>query len=159
MTISTKSRILKLFLDISSLGGIVYFMATFRWYLKNAAQNNIVSYINVIVLIGGFLSLFYLIFNLREILKTLLEDDPFVWKNVKRIKNVAKCSFIMSLCYLINIFVNRKIMKMKILVIDDYGIHTDWDFMIFFMAGGFIYILGKVFEKAVQYKEDNDLTI
>ena len=100
-----------------------------------------------------------MIVNLRRILKSLLEDNPFTWENVKRIKAVSKSAFIISICYLINILLNNKIFKIKLVTIDNFGIHTDLDFLIFFIAACFIYILAKVFEKAVIYKGENDLTI
>lgn len=159
MKLSTKSRILKIFLDITSLGGIVYFIGVFWWYINYAIKDMLTGIVNIATLIVGFTALFWMIWNLRGILSSLLEDNPFTMKNVKRIKGVAKGSFFISFCYIVNIFINGKLKDMRILMIDDFGIHTDWDFMIFFMAGGFIYILGKVFEKAVEYKEDNDLTI
>ena len=39
------------------------------------------------------------------------------------------------------------------------GVHTDLEVFIFLFAAAFIYILAKVFDKAVTFKEENDLTI
>lgn len=159
MNISIKSRLLKIFLDITALGGIGYFIYVFSRYIKSQNDFNIKICIILLMLILGFASLIYMIINLRRILKSLLEDNPFTWENVNRIKAVSKSAFVISICYFINILLNNKIAKIKLLAIDKFGIHTDFDFLIFFMAGWFIYILAKVFEKAVIYKEENDLTI
>lgn len=159
MNISIKSRLLKIFLDITALGGICYFIYVFWKYIKSQKDINIKIYIILFILILGFSSLIYMIVNLRRILKALLEDNPFTWANVNRIKAVSKSAFVISICYFINILLNNKILKIKLITIDKFGIHTDLDFLIFFIAACFIYILAKVFEKAVIYKGENDLTI
>lgn len=157
--IAIKSKLLKIFLDITALGGTGYFIYVFYRYIKS--QNDITIKICIILsmLLLGFSSLIYMIINLRRILSSLLSDNPFTWTNVKRIKGISKSAFVISICYFINILLNNQIKKIKLVTIDKFGIHTDFDFLIFFIAACFIYILGKVFEKAVIYKEENDLTI
>jgi hypothetical protein len=107
----------------------------------------------------GSLCLFNILFNLNSILKTLVNSDPFIIKNVTRLKNISWCCFIISISYLINFFVNNQYLSFKLVDFDLTGIHTDMEFVIFFFAGCFVLILAEVFKKAVDFKEENDFTI
>lgn len=113
----------------------------------------------VALLAVGISCLFLIVFNLKKIIGTLVKADPFVRENVVAFKRISIQSFIISICYFINLLVNYNLEEFKFIYVDSSGIHTDMEFLIFLFAGLFIFILAKVFEQAIQYKEDNDLTI
>jgi hypothetical protein len=92
-------------------------------------------------------------------LRTLVESDPFIYENVKRLKNISVCCYTISMSYLINFFINGQYKNFKFVDFDLTGIHTDMEFIIFFFAGCFIRVLAEVFKKAVEYKNENDFTV
>ncbi|HCW04918.1 MAG TPA: hypothetical protein DGK91_10605 [Clostridium sp.] len=67
--------------------------------------------------------------------------------------------FTITACYIINFIINNQFRDFKFILIDEQGILTDIEFLIFFFTGCFILILSQVFKQAIEYKEDNDLTI
>ncbi|MBF8983203.1 DUF2975 domain-containing protein [Lutibacter sp. B2] len=107
----------------------------------------------------GTISLILIVYNLRKIVHSLVKADPFIRENVKSLSNISIECFIITACYLINFFINPKYTEFNLITIDMKGIHTDMEFFIFFFAGCFILILSKVFERAVEVKEENDFTI
>jgi len=117
------------------------------------------GYLLLVFYITGGLALGHILYRFRRITETLVESNPFTPDNVKSLKWIAYDCFIVSGCYLINFFVNPAYGHVEILTIDIKGIHTDVEYLIFLFAGCFILILSKVFEQAVAFKEENDLTI
>lgn len=109
-------------------------------------------------IIGG-LALGHILYRFLRISNTLIESNPFTTDNVKSLKWIAYDCFTVSACYLINFIINPAYGHMEIITIDIKGIHTDVEYLIFLFAGCFILILSKVFEQAVKFKEENDLTI
>ncbi|MDZ5010490.1 DUF2975 domain-containing protein, partial [Clostridium perfringens] len=79
--------------------------------------------------------------------------------NAVAFKKISLASLIISLCYFFNLFINSNLKEFKFIYVDNMGIHTDMEVFIFLFAAAFIFILAKVFDKAVTFKEENDLTI
>ncbi|SNS96632.1 Protein of unknown function [Anaerovirgula multivorans] len=155
------SSFLKVVLDVLLLIGLGLFIfiskdTLFTTSFKEATP--ILAFVYGLFLIGGT-SLIYIVYNLRKITKTLITREPFVWDNVRSLKKIWIGSFIIAICYFINFFINPSYKSFEIIYIDAKGIHTDFEFFIFFFAGVFILVLEKVFKSAVEYKEENDLTI
>ncbi|AKL94185.1 hypothetical protein CACET_c06750 [Clostridium aceticum] len=155
------SSFLKIVLDVLLLIGVVLFVSVSKNTLFTGAfkeATSIMTFVYFLFLIGST-SLIAIVYSLRKITKTLVTRDPFVWENVKSLKNIWIGSFIIAVCYFINFFINPNYKDLQIIYIDAKGIHTDFEFFIFFFAGLFILVLEKVFKMAVQFKEENDLTI
>ncbi len=108
--------------------------------------------------VGGF-ALGHILYRFLRITRTLIDSNPFTPDNVKSLKWIAYDCFAVSACYLINFIVNPAYGHVEIITIDIKGIHTDVEYLIFLFAGCFILILSKVFEQAVVFKEENDLTV
>lgn len=113
----------------------------------------------MILLITGVICVCLMVIQLKRVIATLVKGNPFVIENVKALKKIALECFIISLCYLVNFFINLNFKEFKFIYIDSNGIHTDMEFIIFVFAGCFLLILSKVFDQAVKYKEENDFTI
>lgn len=155
------SSFLKVVLDVLLLIGVGLFIFISKDTLLSASLKEatpILVFVYGLFLIGGT-SLIYIVYNLRKITKTLITREPFVWDNVRSLKRIWIGSFIIAICYFINFFINPNYKSFQIIYIDTKGIHTDFEFFIFFFAGLFILVLEKVFKMAVEYKEENDLTI
>ena len=108
--------------------------------------------------IGG-ISIILILFNLRKVVRSLINITPFVKDNVLCLKRISLLSFIISICYALNFVINGQYKNFNIAYIDSSGIHTDIEFLIFFFAGCFILILSEVFKQAVEVKEENEFTI
>ena len=123
---------------------------------------NIHSYkevITYVLFIIGSISLLSIVINLRSIVKTLININPFIKDNVKNLELISYKCFSISGCYIINFLINCDYSKFRLIYIDSIGVHTDLDFFIFLLVGVFIFILSKVFKQAVEVKEENDFTI
>jgi hypothetical protein len=119
-------------------------------------RNNIV---NVALLFTGTCSLIYILYSLRKILKSVINEGPFNMCNVKSLKHISKCCFIITVCYIINFFYNNQFNTFRLIDIGPHGISTDTEFLIFFFAGCFVWILAQIYKQAVEVKEENDFTV
>lgn len=104
-------------------------------------------YVEMVLLfaISGILAVLILR-ELRKMFCTVLADDCFVEENVKSLKKMGTYSFMISLVTLgrMILYITPAVM----IVI-----------LVFVIAGLFSKVLSKVFERAVAYKVENDLTI
>lgn len=87
-----------------------------------------------------------LIRELRRIFRTVLNEDCFVMENVVSLRKMGDWSF-----FIAGMSVVRSIVYATIAM----GVVI----LVFVIAGLFSKVLAMVFEEAVRYKEENDLTI
>ncbi|MGN0168184.1 MAG: DUF2975 domain-containing protein [Acetatifactor sp.] len=87
-----------------------------------------------------------LLWELRKIFKTVLAENCFVRDNVVSLRKMGNWSFFIALMSIIRSIVYMT-MAMAVVI------------LVFIIAGLFSKVLGFVFEEAVRYKEENDLTI
>ncbi len=155
------SKVLSVILNITIILGIILSgLLVYDTFIKKGIEEVIISKgIIISLLVIGVSSLFYVVFMLKGIINTLVKGDPFVRDNVVAFKKISVACLIISSCYLINLFINSNFKEFKFIYVDNMGIHTDMEVFIFLFAAAFIYILAKVFDKAVSFKEENDLTI
>lgn len=84
--------------------------------------------------------------QLRRMMKTVIQESCFVYENVKSLNTMAVLSF----CIVVMFFI-----KICVLPTPATGVIV----LVFFIAALFCEVLAHVFAKAVNYKEENDLTI
>ena len=84
--------------------------------------------------------------ELRKMFRTVLDEDCFVEENVVSLKRMGNYSFLISLVTLgrLTLYLTPAVL----IVI-----------LVFLIAGLFSKVLSKVFERAIAYKLENDLTI
>ncbi len=87
-----------------------------------------------------------LIRELRKIFKTVLLEDCFVWENVDSLCRMGSISFFIAVMSVVRIAVYPT-MAMAVVI------------LVFVIAGLFSKVLALVFEQAISFKEENDLTI
>lgn len=87
-----------------------------------------------------------LIRELRKIFRTVLAEDCFVMENVVSLRKMGNWSFFIALMSIV-----RNIVY--------WTVAMDVVVLVFVIAGLFSKVLAMVFEEAVHYKEENDLTI
>ena len=155
------SSVLSIILNITIIFGIILTgILVYDTFIQKRIEDVIIDKgIIIVLLVVGISSLFYIVFMLKGIINTLIKGDPFVKSNAIAFKKISVSCLIISICYLINLFINSNFMEFKFIYVDNMGIHTDMEVFIFLFASAFIYILAKVFDKAVSFKEENDLTI
>ena len=99
----------------------------------------------ILYMMSGILCL-RIVQKLRQMLSTVLADDAFVDENADALKCMGKCSFLIALLSLVRIFYAPSPATAVVIIV-------------FAIAGLFSIVLCQVFEKAIQYKKENDLTI
>lgn len=87
-----------------------------------------------------------IIYELRKIFKTVLDDDCFIHANVVSLRKMGTYSFFIAVITSCRLFLY--LTPAVIVVI-----------LVFVIAGLFSKVLSHVFDKAVTYKLENDLTI
>lgn len=101
---------------------------------------------NVIIYFVLGIAAVVLIRELRKIFKTVLEEDCFVNENVVSLRKMGNWSFFIALMSVVRCIVFVTI-AMGVVI------------LVFTIAGLFSKVLAYVFEEAVRYKEENELTI
>lgn len=81
-----------------------------------------------------------------KIFHTLTQDNPFTCENVKHFRVISVCSLIIAIEYVIGIFFITSIFAIVIIGV----------FAVCWLG---TYILAKLLEQAIAYKEENELTI
>lgn len=99
----------------------------------------------IIFMIAGVFALI-IIWELRNMFRTIIDENPFIIKNVISLKRMGICSFAISICMALRLFL---VITPAALVLVG----------VFLIAGLFSLVLSLVFDQAVTYKLENDLTI
>lgn len=87
-----------------------------------------------------------LIRELRRIFRTVLDEDCFVMENVVSLRKMSNWSLFIAGMSVVRSIVYLTVAMLVVI-------------LVFIIAGLFSRVLAMVFEEAVRYKEENDLTI
>ena len=139
----------KYLLDFMNYSGIVVIVTlpfSFRLYGKYNTYfaDNYYSLLVVFFLAGIFALL--IIQELRKMFRTVLNDDCFIRENVKSLERMSIYSFFIAVIMACQLFIY---IAPSVLIL----------ILVFVIAGLFSKVLAQVFDKAVTYKLENDLTI
>lgn len=140
----------KYFLDFMFFAGILVEITlpfTLRMAGKYYSAEIGRQYIPMLIIFGisGICGLI-IVFCLRKMMRTVTEKNCFVSENTRSLKVMGRVSLVITVLFLV-----KSVM-----------IPTPASFIIvltFFIAGMFSHVLSLVFEEAVRFKEENDLTI
>jgi len=136
----------KIILDIMYFSGMIV-VVTLPFTLKLAGEYYSVAiaqnYYKMLV-VFAVSSIFGI--QLRKMMKTVICDDCFVWQNVKSLEIMSVCSFSISILFILKVFFVPTPATLIII-------------LVFFIAALFCIVLSCVFRQAINYKEENDLTI
>ncbi|WP_105177381.1 DUF2975 domain-containing protein [Clostridium cagae] len=155
------SEILVILLNIVILVGAIITVDVYYntfWTNKDILAKSD-GFIIAFLLTIGVICTFLIAIDLKKVAKTLVNKNPFTINNIKNLNKIAIECFIISGCYIGNILYNINKYSYRFINIDNRGIHTDTEPVIFFVAGIFLLILASVFKQALKYKEENDYTI
>lgn len=136
-------------LDLMFYGGIIItllvpFIITFygrynSYFAKNVWQ------LSIIFILSGILAVL-IIWELRKMFRSVLRDDCFIRENVVSLKRMGTYSFFIALITSMRLFLYFTPAVAVVI-------------LVFIIAGLFSKVLSQVFDKAVTYKQENDLTI
>lgn len=99
----------------------------------------------VIFMIAGLFAL-AILRELRMMFRTVIREDPFVRGNVISLRRMGYYAFVIVLAMVIKLFFAITLATLVLV-------------MVFIIAGLFSFVLSNVFDQAVTYKLENDLTI
>jgi hypothetical protein len=155
------ANILGIILNIILVVGIIITTMVYynTFFANRGTLDETNNFVIGLLMTIGIVCIFLIVFHLKSIVGTLVTGNPFVMKNIKSLNKIAIECFIISGCYLLNFLVNIGKSTYKFIYVDNKGIHTDTELIIFFLAGGFILILSAVIKEALKYKEENEYTI
>lgn len=145
------TKITKIVIDIMFIGGIII-TALLPLMLKKYGKymdTQVCDYLWQVIILLAACGIFALmiVWELRKIFKTVIADDCFVRTNVTSLKRMGTYSFIISALMLLRcIFLYITLAALAMV-------------LVFVIAGLFSKVLAQVFDKAVTYKLENDLTI
>lgn len=101
--------------------------------------------LSIIFILSGIFAVL-IIRELRKMFQTVLKNDCFIFENVKSLNKMGTYSFVIALITCCRLFLY--ITPAVVIVI-----------LVFVIAGLLCKVLSQVFDKAVAYKLENDLTI
>lgn len=140
----------KVLLDLMYFGGIVV-LVTLPFTLKITGK-----YYSDAIRLNYFKTLFIfaasamfgilILGQLRKMMKTVILDDCFVCQNVKSLEIMSICSFSVSMLFIAKTCFMPTPATFIIVIV-------------FFIAALFCIVLSCVFRQAIDYKEENELTI
>ena len=146
---SSISSLVNLLLKVIFVLGVIVIICLPKlldWYVSYFPADHVIYYPMLIVLyLSGIMALFA-VFGLIKLFETLKKNTPFITENVKHLKAISICCLIIAIIYLVGIFVFQSAFVVVI-------------FIMFTIASLAFLILAELFKQAVEYKEENDLTI
>jgi hypothetical protein len=112
----------------------------------------------------SMLSVLYSVVLLRKIVKTVIEGNPFIPKNGKRLKVVALITIIVPLVLQISTFfvtghITRQLYFAEMTVSPSLMGMGSIGTSTYLLAGGFIFVISEVFRIGTSLKEEQDLTV
>ncbi|WPC40842.1 DUF2975 domain-containing protein [Clostridium sp. JS66] len=124
-------------------------------YLKVITPNIFMT----ILFFIAFISCIIITNELIKINKTLIEKKPFVFDNVKSMRNMAFNIFIIGIYVFTKDRMQFGYKGIFAFHFNQYGPYCDMNFLIFIIMGIFMIILSEIFNQSIKIKQDHDLTI
>lgn len=143
-------KLTKLILDIMFFTGIIVLLTLPIWlrfagtHYSKDIENHYLAMVIVFAVSG--LNGLLIVNELRKMMKTVLEANCFVEDNVKSLRRMARYSLVISIFFFIKVLLVPTPATLIII-------------LVFFIAALFSVVLSCVFQEAVNYKDENDLTI
>lgn len=131
---------------VLSLVGLPWIIKGYIEYVYYFTGNEFVKmYFLIVLYVSGVLALVVL-YELRLIFNTCVNSTPFIHRNVTSLRHIGFSAIIIGL-----IFISKGVLFFTFLTLIVV--------FVFALAALFCFVLADVFEEAVNYKLENDLTI
>ncbi len=143
-------KLTKLILDIMFFTGIIVLLTLPIWLRfagTHYSKDIEIHYLAMLIVfaVSGLNGLL-IVNELRKMMKTVLEANCFVEDNVKSLRRMARYSLVISIFFFIKVLLVPTPATLIII-------------LVFFIAALFSVVLSCIFQEAVNYKDENDLTI
>ena len=143
-------KLTKLILDIMFFTGIIVLLTLPIWLRfagTHYSKDIEIHYLAMLIVFAvSGLNRLLIVNELRKMMKTVLEANCFVEDNVKSLRRMARYSLVISIFFFIKVLLVPTPATLIII-------------LVFFIAALFSVVLSCVFQEAVNYKDENDLTI
>ena len=143
-------KLTKLILDIMFFTGIIVLLTLPIWLRfagTHYSKDIEIHYLAMLIVFAvSGLNGILIVNELRKMMKTGLEVNCFVEDNVKSLRRMARYSLVISIFFFIKVLLVPTPATLIII-------------LVFFIAALFSVVLSCVFQEAVNYKDENDLTI
>ena len=118
-----------------------------RWLFGwiNYSDSDYLVVFSVIIFLSG-MCCSYILFNLKQMYKSLLVGNPFVDDNVNHLRKIAVSCFLIAIMYVIKCFFMLTFSTIVIAAV-------------FIVGCMFCLTLKDLFKQAINYKTENELTI
>ena len=118
-----------------------------RWLFGwiNYSDSDYLVVFSVIIFLSG-MCCSYILFNLKQMYKSLLVGNPFVDDNVNHLRKIAVSCFLIAIMYVIKCFFMLTFATIVIAAV-------------FIVGCMFCLTLKDLFKQAINYKTENELTI
>ena len=165
-----KSLSSKVIIGLNILFAIISFIDVFVLTLIAKSIRDVIINVNLqentfnlnlfsMIIVTGIIALF-IIYQFIKIFENLKRNILFSTDNSKRLNTISKSFFIISSIYLIISILIIILIKDIIADLISYILAFSIMLMIIFAVSGIgIKILNEIYKKAIEYKEENDLTI
>lgn len=165
-----KSLSSKVIIGLNVLFAIISFIDVFVLTLIAKSIRDVIMNVNLqentfnlnlfsMIIVTGIIALF-IIYQFIKIFENLKRNILFSTDNSKRLNTISKSCFIISAIYLIISILIIILIKDIIADLISYILAFSIMLMIIFAVSGIgIKILNEIYKKAIEYKEENDLTI
>lgn len=122
--------------------GLPFFLEKYRQWMHPKIE----YYPILAILYSSGIPALIIVYRFIQIFHTLGKNNPFCKENVKHLKVISICAFIIMLEFMVGIFFITSIFAIVIIGI----------FAITWLG---TYILSELLKEAIKYKEENELTI
>jgi len=146
---TTVHRVTKILVDIMFYGGIAvcialpFVLPAVMRFFEHPPEMRIPY---TIILLASGIPAVYIVYQLKQIFKTLLGGNPFVYRNISCLRKSAVVCALIALVYLVRITFWFTVGSLVVVVI-------------FALLCLFALTLKDVFKQAVAYKEETDWTV
>ncbi|WP_350342844.1 DUF2975 domain-containing protein [Proteinivorax tanatarense] len=157
------AKTLKFLLTALWIVGIASFLITVLVGILSVNEiSSIQNIVGVLFFITGHLVVLAIIWELRKIIKTVVEKEPFTDSNIRGFNTIGMLTIAMAiLTFCRDIFyVIIGYPKLDILLyFSNEGFQTRMGFFMFLIFGCMAFVLSEIFSYAKKIKEENDLTV
>lgn len=144
------TKFTKTILDFMFFCGIVVLITVPVWMkLVEKYYSDVIKthyWMMIIIFISAGVNGVIIIGELRKMMRTVLEQNCFVQNNVHSLRIMGKLSILISAVFCVKVFFVPTPATLIII-------------LVFFIAALFSIVLSCVFQEAIDYKKENDLTI
>ena len=145
-------RLTKILIEIMFYGGILvcillplpFIRSPLTFWLGQPHPDTMNRHLAILISAG--LSAVYILYQLKIIFKTLVNGNPFIYKNVSCLRKCGVASFVIAIIFSIRISFWLTASSMIIIILCT-------------LLGLFCLTLKDVFKQAIIYKEENDWTV